>query len=73
MLRKQYQLDVGEATLTISETRDNQHVCLTITGLSPEPVAVNLDYQAFSALCETRYRLTLNDTTSPSPTLAIAA
>lgn len=73
MLRKQYQLDIGAATLTISETPDHHHVALTIVGLSPEPVSLDLDYQQFSALCETRYRLNLQDMSSPSPNLAIVA
>lgn len=72
MLRKQYQLDVGEATLTISETPDFHHVCLTLAGLSPEPVSLHLDYHQFSALCETRFRLTLEEL-KPTPPLALAA
>lgn len=73
MLRKQYQLDIGAATLTISETRDHHYVSLTIAGLSPEPVAVNLNYQQFTAICETRYHLDLEDTAPPLPNLAIVA
>ena len=73
MLRKQYQLDIGAATLTISETPDHHHVSLTIAGLSPEPLTLQLNYQEFSAICDTRFRLELEDTSSPSPSLAIVA
>jgi hypothetical protein len=73
MLRKQYQLDSGAATITISETRDKHHVCLTVAGLSPEPVTLQLNYQEFSALCETRFRLELEERTPEPPNLAIAA
>jgi hypothetical protein len=73
MLRKQYQLDIGAATLTIGETRDKYHVCLTISGLSPEPVAVNLNYEAFNALCDTRFRLALEAGGPQPPNLALAA
>ena len=73
MLRKQYQLDIGEATLTISETRDKYHVALTIAGLSPEPVTLQLNYQEFSAICDTRFRLELEEGVTQPPNLAIAA
>lgn len=73
MLRKQYQLDVGAATLTIGETRDKSHVCLTIAGLTPEPMALDLDYQQFSALCDTRFRLKLEEMAPQPLNLALAA
>ena len=73
MLRKQYQLDIGEATLTLSETRDKYQVSLTIAGLSPEPVTLHLNHQEFSALCDTRFRLELAEMAPPPPNLALAA